>query len=114
MESEAAVPFPAKIDDEYLLEDTIGVQPQGVPSLIDAFIVTINIFEIVDQAKKINPGSSSQGFRLPELAEVLRLNDKISQIENSLPPHLNRTTAWKQHVPRDQILKIQADVVMTR
>jgi hypothetical protein len=114
LEPEGAVALPEKIDDEYLLEDGIGVQPAGIPSILEAFIVTANIFEVIEGARKTSYGSLKRSLNLPELTEVLQLNGKIDHIENTLPPHLQCVSDYEPKTARDVILKLQAEAVMTR
>ncbi|KAI8632439.1 putative transcriptional regulatory protein [Xylariaceae sp. FL1651] len=112
--TDSVVPLPAKIDDEYLREDGLGIQPADTPSILDAFIVSISIFEVIASAQKINYNSLTQGLRLPELTEVLQLNEKVDQIEKSLPSYLKYSSDAKPLTPRDQVLRLQAEGVMTR
>jgi hypothetical protein len=108
------VPYPEKIDDEYLLEDGTGIQPAEMPSVLDAFIVTINIFEVMDGTRKIEYGSLNHSFRLPELTQILQLNERIDNIEHNLPSHLKRESSTRANTPRNRMLKLQAEAVMTR
>jgi hypothetical protein len=86
----------------------------GLPSILHAFIVTINIFEVMEGVRKINYGSFDHSFRLPELTQVLQLNERINEIEKSLPPHLKHDELDVGTSPRAQLLKLQAEAVMTR
>ena len=110
-----SMPLPSNIDDEYLLSDGTGMQPVGIPSLLDAFIVTIKVFEIIEGAHKINYASFTHSRRLSELTAILQLNEKIDQIEESLPKHLKHDQYLNQpFTQRDRLLKLQAVAVMTR
>lgn len=106
--------LPGSIDDKYLLEQGTGIQPEGLPSLLDAFVVTIKIFEVMEGIRKTDYVSFRHSFRLPELIEVLKLNEQIDQIENGLPSHLKRDNSANANTPRDQMLNFQAEAVMTR
>ncbi|KAI3323551.1 putative transcriptional regulatory protein [Xylariaceae sp. AK1471] len=108
------VPLPAKVDDEYLREDGIGIQPTTSPPILDAFITTINIFEIIEHAQRIKYDSLTHGLRLPELTEVLQLNEKVDQIERNLPSYLRCSNEAKSLTPREQVLRLQADGVKAR
>jgi hypothetical protein len=108
------VPLPARVDDEYLCEDVAGIQPAHVHPIIDAFIVTANVFEITEHAQQINYSSLTQGLRLPELTEVLQLNEKVDQIEMRLPSYLKNIDVTKLCAPREQIFRLQADGVLIR
>jgi hypothetical protein len=108
------VPFPAKIDDEYLLEDGTGVQPEGIPSILDAFIAAADIFEVIQSARKINHGSFKRETSLSELGEILQLNEKLDQVEKNLPPHLRQDKDARPNTARQQILDLQTESVMTR
>lgn len=114
VEPDNTVPLPEKMDDVYLLEDGTGIQPADLPSILDAFVVTVRIFEIMEGARRIDYGSFNHNLRLPELTEVLQLNEKIDQIENGLPSHLKRDYSGDANTPRDALFKLQAEAVMTR
>jgi hypothetical protein len=115
------VPRPAKIDDEYLRQDSVGIQPVDVPSIMEAFVVSTDVFEIMDQAQKINYGSLTQApNRLLELTEIYQLNEKINQIERNLPPCLRSddstgdTSEREPLTMRQEILRLQAGIVKGR
>lgn len=108
------MPLPEKIDDEYLQDKGIGSQPVGVPSIVESFIVTTDIFEVIQDVVKTDYSSISCGLRLSELTEILRLNEKLDYIENSLPSHLRRSRQSESSDRRDQIFRLQAAAVMTR
>jgi hypothetical protein len=38
------------------LEDGTGIQPEEIASILDAFIVTINIFEVIKGGRETNYG----------------------------------------------------------
>lgn len=62
----------------------------------------------------INYGSLVRDFRLPELTEVLRLSEKLDQIEKNLPSYLKFDSNAKPHTPFARLLRLQAEGVMTR
>lgn len=111
---EHTMPLPEKIDDEYLQNKGIGYQPVGVPSVVESFIVTTDIFEVIQDVVKTDYSSISRGLRLSELTEILRLNEKLDCIENSLPSHLRRSRQPESSNRRDRIFRFQAEAVMTR
>lgn len=108
------MPLPERIDDEYLREDDKGSQPVGVPSSIDSFIITVNIFDVIQGTGKPDFGSLSCGLRLSELTEVLELIEKLEQIENNLPDHLKRSEHSEPRNRREEMFRFQAVAVMTR
>ncbi len=108
------VALPEVIDDEYLKEDGIGNQPVGCFSIQHAFVVTINVFNILEGALKLKHGPFSHVISLPELTEVLQLNEKINQIEAKLPPQLRWDDHAKMDTPRDLVLKLQSEAISTR
>ncbi|KAI0190618.1 putative transcriptional regulatory protein [Xylaria flabelliformis] len=114
VEVDCTVPFPSNIDDEYLKEEGIGTQPIGTPSIIEACLVSINIFQVIEDARKLKPCFSEQDIDLNELTQVLQLNGQIDKIEGSLPPHLKTCVIGTPSTPRDQVLRLQAEGVMTR
>ncbi|KAI1287727.1 putative transcriptional regulatory protein [Xylaria venustula] len=109
-----SVPLPANIDDEYLKEEGIGFQPVGRPSIIEATLVTINIFQVIEDARKLKYRSADQDVDLHELTQVLELNEKVDEIERSLPHHLKASTIESPNTLRDQVLRLQAEGIMTR
>ncbi|KAH8658157.1 fungal-specific transcription factor domain-containing protein [Xylariales sp. PMI_506] len=111
------IPLPAKIDDEYLVDEGAGVQPEGVPSLMDAFIVAIKTYEITEGVRKVSYSANSPALRLTELTHVLQLNEKLDQIENELPLHLKYPKHHEhasQLTPRDAAFSLQSVIIMTR
>lgn len=54
LQVENRLPFPEKINNEYLLEDGIGVRPEGIVLVLDACIATIKIFDILGTAHPTN------------------------------------------------------------
>ncbi|KAI0465831.1 putative transcriptional regulatory protein [Xylaria cf. heliscus] len=111
---DCAVPLPANIDDEYLNEEGTGVQPTGTPSIIEATLVTINVLQVIEDARKLTYRSAEQDIDLHELTQVLQLNSEIDKIEASLPLHLKPEIIEIPSTPRDQVLRLQAEAVMTR
>ncbi|KAI0972152.1 putative transcriptional regulatory protein [Xylaria arbuscula] len=109
-----SVPLPANIDDEYLKEEGIGIQPAGRPSVIEATLVIINIFQVIEDAQKLKYRSADQDIDLHELTQVLELNEKIDEIERSLPHYLKASTIESLNTPHDQVLRLQAEGIMTR
>lgn len=108
------VPLPSAIDDEYLLEDGEGVQPPARPSLLDSFIATIKIFDVFHRAPDINDGYFARALCLPELAQVLQLNEELDQIDASLPAHLRSDNHEKPSTRRGRALSLQAVAVKIR
>ncbi|KAI0547699.1 putative transcriptional regulatory protein [Xylaria curta] len=114
VEVDCAVPLPANIDDEYLKDEGIGTQPIGTPSIIEACLVTINIFQVIEDTRKLKTRFSDQDIDLHDLTQVLQLNGQIDKIEGSLPPHLKTSIIGTPSTSRDQVLRLQAEGVMTR
>ncbi|KFG78220.1 putative transcriptional regulatory protein [Metarhizium anisopliae] len=108
------VPLPSAIDDEYLLDDGDGVQPPARPSLLDSFIATIKIFDVFHRAPDINDGYFARALCLPELAQVLQLNEELDQIDASLPAHLRSDNHDKPSTRRGRALSLQAVAVKIR
>jgi hypothetical protein len=108
------VPLPSAIDDEYLLEDGEGVQPPARPSLLDSFIATIKIFDVFHRAPAINDGYFARALCLPELAQVLQLNEELDQIDAGLPAHLRSDNPEKPSTRRGRALSLQAVAVKIR
>ena len=47
------VALPVPIDDEFLLDDATGTQPTGLPSILEDFIASIEIFEVIEGAQTL-------------------------------------------------------------
>ncbi|KAI0452044.1 putative transcriptional regulatory protein [Xylaria acuta] len=114
VENHCAVPLPADIDDEYLKEEGTEIQPTGTPSIIEASLVTIEIFQVIEDARKLKYRSAEQDVDLYELTRVMQLNGQLGRIEGSLPAHLKAGIIEILSTPRDQVLRLQAEGVMTR
>ncbi|RYC60288.1 hypothetical protein CHU98_g5905 [Xylaria longipes] len=114
VEINCAVPLPAAIDDEYLVEEGTGTQPAGTPSIIEASLVTIKIFQVLEDVRKLKYRPAEQHVDLHELTQVLQLNGQIDKIEGSLPPHLKAGTVEIPSTPRAEVLRLQAEGVTTR
>ncbi|KAI0813192.1 putative transcriptional regulatory protein [Xylaria sp. FL0064] len=110
---DSAVPLPSCIDDEYLSEQGVGTQPTGTPSVIEAIIVTIKILRVVEDAQRLKK-HADRDIDLYELTQVLQVNSRIDEIELGLPFHLKAGTIETPTTPRDQVLRLQAEGVMTR
>lgn len=108
------MPLPARIDDEYLLQDGTGYQPEGTPCLIDAFIATIKLFEMLEKAQQINQGGLAKDFRLSDLTRIIQLNEKIDELVNNLPPHLKFEINSNADENQEKVLRLQAEGVNTR
>jgi hypothetical protein len=108
------VPLPGSIDDEYLREDTVGSQPVGLASKLDALIVTIKIFQVIEKLLKIKYTSLGRGVCLPELAQILQLDGELDEIEESLPAFLKLDDEVSNDSPADHVLRLQAEGVSTR
>ena len=108
------IPFPEAIDDEYLTEHDDGHQPPSTPSVIDAFLVSAKINEVLDGARTVDGESINIDFGLHELAETLQLNERLDTIEQSLPDQLKHDMPGEIITPKDQMFKMQAEAVMVR
>jgi hypothetical protein len=112
--AEFSVPLPEEIDDEYLSENEVGFQPLDSPSVLRAFNVTINIFDIIEDARWIV--LPKEHVTLSELTTVLQLNERIDHIQETLPAHLKRssTAGTGIHGTRNEIFALQSDAVIIR
>jgi hypothetical protein len=106
-------PLPEMIDDEYLLEEGVGIQPLGTPSLLDALAISVRIFNIVAEAREVNLTSFTGELKMPELTRIIQLEEKLNDIEADLPPHL-RYDSNMGDAPRDKVLRFQAEVTNLR
>jgi hypothetical protein len=62
----------------------------------------------------MNHDSFTQDLRPPELSQVLHLNGKADEIENSLPPHLRIGNDLSRYGSQGRALQLQAEIVLTR
>lgn len=108
------VALPAAIDDEFLSADGLGYQPPDTPSAIDAFILTTEIFGLIDRVQTIANESSACNLQIFELTGILKLNEEINRLEHSLPPHLVRDSNKTAFADRENIFKLQADIMACR
>ena len=112
--AEYNVPLPEAIDDEHLLLDGVGTQPSGASSITAAWIITIKLFAIIESARWVVV--PSEHVSLSDLTTVLQLNDKIDEIQESLPAHLQRSSRAPAGTngARDEIFMLQSDAIMAR
>lgn len=89
--------IPAMIDDEYLLQDSIGIQPPHLPSRMGLFVSSLRLFDILDEILSIcylKPvGISQKDEQLAKnsshlLAETLRLNSLLDHLYQNIPSFL--------------------------
>jgi hypothetical protein len=110
---EGTIALPESLDDAQLLEKDEERQPTEGPSVLEAFIVSVRIFQVLDKARNVNGEAINHSFGLPELAETLQLKEKLDAIERSLPDHL-QLESMVADTPRGHMLRIQAEAVMLR
>lgn len=103
-----------QIDDEQPLDNAVEHRAQSSPSIVSAFVVSINIFKIIEDARWITV--PKEHVSLKELAEVLQLNERLDHIEATLPDHLkvSQRSGQEKHGPRDNIFVLQSAAVMIR
>jgi hypothetical protein len=106
--------LPEAIDDEYLSDCEIGSQPPNLPSVLHAFIVSIKLFDIIEDARWIV--LPSEHVALFDLTTVLQLNERIDRIQDSLPAHLQRSSMAGNgtYGSRDDVFVLQRDAIMIR
>jgi hypothetical protein len=110
------------VNDEFLQPNGTGMQPADLPSLLDAFIVTVEIFKATEGAWRTGQTSPDRLLRLSELIEALQLKEKMDQIEKSLPPHLQgftpmhlaRSNNATTNTPQSGAMRNQASAVAIR
>ncbi|KAF4452143.1 hypothetical protein F53441_4981 [Fusarium austroafricanum] len=107
-------PLPQIIDDEYLQEEGEGIQPMNQPSLLDALIVSIKVFNIIAEAREVNVTSFAEEMQMSELTRILQLNEKLNKIEADLPTHLKYESNGRKGTTREEVLMFQAEVVNIR
>jgi hypothetical protein len=110
---DGTIPLPEALDDSQLLMNDNERQDTGEPTVMEAFIVSVGIFQVLDEARNVNGEAINHSFGLRELAETLELNEKLNAIERSLPTHLKLDSIMAD-TERGQMLRLQAEVVMLR
>ncbi|KAL1599459.1 hypothetical protein SLS60_007262 [Paraconiothyrium brasiliense] len=108
------IPLPAALDDTQPLENENESHTTDVPSVLEAFNISVKIFQVLDEARNMNGEAINKSFGLSELAETLQLNEKLDAIERNLPAHLKPNKSMSEDTPRARMFKLQAESVMLR
>ncbi|KAF4453989.1 transcriptional regulatory [Fusarium albosuccineum] len=95
---DSQVPLPQMIDDEYLLEDGEGTQPEDSPCRKGLFVYTVRLLDILSEVlgsfyaeaghAQIVSSDKNQHTSIPDLHEMLRLNSKLDQLLEAIPASL--------------------------
>ncbi|EME41620.1 C6 transcription factor-like protein [Dothistroma septosporum NZE10] len=92
------VPAPALVDDEYLSDRDIGVQPSSVPSRLGLFVSSCQLFDLLEEILELfyrhnssvsspkQPNGSTKASEL--LAPVLDLNRRLDKFVENVPGYL--------------------------
>ncbi len=88
-----AVPRPAEIDDEYLSETGEGAQPDGIPSIIAAFIHTLRLINIRRNAEPVLHTITHGGADLVNrnLGALVEINTTLDELVQQLPDFLRKS-----------------------
>ncbi|KXT11592.1 hypothetical protein AC579_3123 [Pseudocercospora musae] len=89
------VPIPGAIDDEYLADRGVGIQPANVPSRLGLFVSSCRLFELLEEVLErfYRDGPSQKqpnGTETPAdiVGPVLDLNRRLDVFEQSVPGYL--------------------------
>ncbi|UJO19783.1 Sorbicillinoid biosynthetic cluster transcription factor sor3 [Fulvia fulva] len=97
------VPAPALVDDEYLSDRDIGVQPSSVPSRLGLFVSSCQLFDLLEEILELfyrdssgtssqkHPNGMTQASEL--LAPVLDLNRRLDKFVENVPEYLQVPTS---------------------
>lgn len=119
------VQIPSIIDDEYLLEEGAGFQPADIPSRMNLFVYSLQLFDIMEEILSTFYISSSGSHASKEqysdirnrknLGEVLEINARLDQFRDSIPEALKpEVVSVMRNEPRYNHIKLQSMVLYCR
>jgi len=117
--------LPLIIDDEYLLQDGEGIQPPEIPSRMNLFVYTIQLFDIMDDI--LNTFYSHHGdafldgrwqldLEISEaLTDVFRIDARMNEWKESIPDFLQPQVNVKYHSePWYDYVVLQSNILRNR
>ncbi|OJJ42358.1 hypothetical protein ASPZODRAFT_137296, partial [Penicilliopsis zonata CBS 506.65] len=116
------VPFPAEIDDEYLLESGEGRQPENIPSRVSFFNqyakLTVSIcteilekvYSYVDEKSDGNPHLTCYHY----LRDVPEMCSRLDDFVENLPPHLKQQNFSSGNRELDECFHTQGEILRQR
>ncbi|KAH7109492.1 fungal-specific transcription factor domain-containing protein [Dactylonectria estremocensis] len=113
------VPLPLMIDDEHLLEDGEGTQPEASPCRMGLFVYTVQLLDILNEVlhcfyAEASHAQATKDGSMPDLHEMLRLNSKLDQFLETLPNNLRlQTVSSNSDAPSGSAL-LQASILYCR
>ncbi|KAJ3541642.1 hypothetical protein NM208_g4515 [Fusarium decemcellulare] len=124
LSQDSQVPLPQMIDDEYLLEDGEGTQPEDSPCRMGLFIYTVRLLDILSEvlgcfyaeaghAQKVSADKNQQAS-MPDLHEMLRLNSKLDQFLEAIPTSLRLKLILRNSEPPSGSALLQARILYCR
>ncbi|KAH6613057.1 fungal-specific transcription factor domain-containing protein [Boeremia exigua] len=116
---------PKAIDDEFLQHAGEGSQPPGLPSYLEGFVYTIDLFEILDDVLAVThnlhddePGGDHRDrARKPvlRLVDTLSLNSRLEDLAENIPDRLKLAYTNESVLPRSRdMFSVQAQVLHCR
>ncbi|KAH6981437.1 fungal-specific transcription factor domain-containing protein [Ilyonectria destructans] len=113
------VPLPLMIDDEHLLEDGEGTQPETSPCRMGLFVYTVQLLDILNEVlhcfyAEASHAQATKDGSMPDLHEMLRLNSKLDKFLETLPNNLRlQTVSSNSDAPSGSAL-LQARILYCR
>lgn len=105
------VPPPLAVDEEYLSATEEGRQPEGVPSLMDLTLYSSKILEVLNEmraaarAPQLKLKTSGDEFTVPDPTALLRVNSRIDDLFDGLPPHLRHDADYSKMPLNENLIK---------
>lgn len=125
MISSFSLPLPLLVDDEFLLSNGEGQQPEDTISYLGLFVSSITLYEIM--ADVLAMSSAYRELRLREtqksrpwwdfhsLDRILEINKALEEFELSLPTHLRAPQSYDEAIKNSQRMAwIQAKILHCR
>ncbi|KAI5459014.1 fungal-specific transcription factor domain-containing protein [Mariannaea sp. PMI_226] len=117
------VPFPVIVDDEYLLDQYEGTQPNDVPCRFGLFPTASTLLELLKEVlelhSKYNPARvqeqlESANEKKKLVTSVMELNRRLDILSASIPEYLKENTANNPLGPHRGEIQVQRHILLCR
>jgi hypothetical protein len=125
--SQSQLVLPLAVDDEYLtrLPEAPGSQPDGIPSLTECYIQTVQLQDILGEVLTTlyyaAPASTNGGAKVTDFHRLFAVDSLLTTWHSKLPPRLQVSRYKNSGAPpalnlsdRDVVFRRQATVLEVR
>jgi hypothetical protein len=121
----AGLKLSSVIDDEFLLQEGEGAQPINLPSEMNLFVYSTQLFDILEEVlstfyynrtgKFLNHGKGSDIWSREAHAKILQIDSKLVQFKATLPEVFSKEFAQRsENEPFHNNILLQSSVMRTR